>query len=169
MGLKAPVRVIPRVLKNEHRYISAAARGALRADRAGCPVCETGSLRPTGDTEARCCDQCGTVVTLDDLAIFNGERLEDSATQRHDYFRRHARLLGQVAALSLVLAAGASLYAASAQMLVAALLLSVPILAGVFAMRYRAWQAATGRVYEAKAPFGDFMRDELRGLIGGRG
>ena len=41
--------------------------------------------------------------------------------------------------------------------------------AGIFAMRYRAWQAATGRVYETKAPFGDFMRDELRSLTGGRG
>ena len=54
-------------------------------------------------------------------------------------------------------------------MLIVAIVITGLTFVGFFAMRYRAWQAATGRVFEAQAPFGDFMRDELRGLTGGRG
>ncbi|NSY46876.1 hypothetical protein [Agrobacterium tumefaciens] len=95
--------------------------------------------------------------------------MSETAAQRQDHFRRSARILMQFAALGLALSAGASFFAGSMQMVVAASLLALPVLAGAFAMRYRAWQAATGRFYEAQAPFGDFMRDELRGLTGGRG
>lgn len=72
MAVKPPVRVIPGIVKNEHRYVAEAARWALCPDRASCPSCNVGSLQPTNDDEARCCDQCGAVVTLDDLAILNG-------------------------------------------------------------------------------------------------
>ncbi len=108
-------------------------------------------------------------MSLDELASHHGEWLNETAAQRQDHFRRSARILMQFAALGLALSAGASLYAGSPQMLVAASLLALPVFAGAFAMRYRAWQATTGRFYEAQAPFGDFMRDELRGLTGGRG
>ncbi|NTE31985.1 hypothetical protein G6M22_24830 [Agrobacterium tumefaciens] len=95
--------------------------------------------------------------------------MNETAAQRQDHFRRSARILMQFAALGLALSTGASFFAGSTQMVVAASLLTLPVFAGAFAMRYRAWQAATGRFYEAQAPFGDFMRDELRGLTGGRG
>lgn len=166
---RPPTRVKPRVIKGPHRYVAAVAREALRPDRAACPSCEAGSLQPTNDDEVRCCDHCGTIVTLDDLAILNGAWLDNTAPQRRDYFQRHARLLVQVACLFLALAAALSSYAGSPDMLFAAASLIPVFLAGIFAMRYRAWQAATGRVYETKAPFGDFMRDELRSLTGGRG
>mgnify|MGYP001547340924 CR=1 FL=1 len=159
----------PKIIKSEHRYAAAAARGAFALDRAACPHCGSGSLHPTADRELRRCDGCGSSVSLDELASHHGEWLSETAAQRQDHFRRSARILMQFAALGLALSAGASLYAGSSQMVFAASLLALPVFAGAFAMRYRAWQAATGRFYEAQAPFGDFMRDELRGLTGGRG
>ena len=169
MAIEPPVRIIPGVVKNEHRYAAAAARGAFALDRAACPYCGSGSLQPTADRELRRCDGCGSSVSLDELARHHGEWLNETAAQRQDHFRRSARILIQFAALGLALSAGASLYAGSSQMVFAASLLALPVFAGAFAMRYRAWQAATGRFYEAQAPFGDFMRDELRSLTGGRG
>ncbi|MCL6655667.1 hypothetical protein A6R70_25815 [Agrobacterium rubi] len=158
----------PEFIKREHRYAATAARGAFAHDRAACPRCGSGSLLPTGERELRRCDGCGSSVSLDELAGHHEEWLSDNAHQRQDHFRRSARLLIQFAAFGLALSAGASFYMGSSQMMVAAALLAVPVFAGAFAMRYRAWQAATGRFYEAQAPFGDFMRDELRGLTGGR-
>ena len=169
MAIEPPVRIIPGVVKNEHRYAAAAARGAFALDRAACPYCGSGSLQPTADRELRRCDGCGSSVSLDELARHHGEWLNETAAQRQDHFRRSARILMQFAALGLALSAGASFFAGSTQMVVAASLLALPVFAGAFAMRYRAWQAATGRFYEAQAPFGDFMRDELRSLTGGRG
>ncbi|MFS2327867.1 hypothetical protein U2P60_21205 [Brucella sp. H1_1004] len=169
MVLKSPVRIKPEIIKPEHRYAAAAARGAFALDRAACPRCGSGALMPTGDNELRRCDGCGSSVSLDELASRHGEWLHDTAEQRHDHFKRSSRLLVQIAALALTLAAGASIYAGSSQMIFAAFLLAIPMFAGAFAMRYRAWQAATGRFYEAQAPLGDFMRDELRSLTGGRG
>lgn len=159
----------PKIIKTEHRYAAAAASGAFALDRAACPHCGSGSLQPTGDRELRRCDGCRSSVSLDELASHHGKWLNETAAQRQDHFRRSARILMQFAALGLALSAGTSLYAGSSQMVVAASLLALPVFAGAFAMRYRAWQAATGRFYEAQAPFGDFMRDELRGLTGGRG
>ena len=166
---KPPVRVKPRVIKDEHRYVAAAARGALRAERAPCPTCEAGSLQPTDDDEARCCDHCGTVVTLDDLAILNGAWLDDTAAQRRDYCERHARLLVQIDFIGFALTAAWGTFTGSWSPLIAVGIFSIPILTHALSFRYRAWQATTGRVYEQKAPFGDFMRDELRSLTGGRG
>lgn len=178
MVLKSLVRIKPKIIKPEHRYAAAAARGtfaldaagaarrAFALDRAACPRCGTGSLQPTGDRELRRCDGCGSSVSLDELAIRNGYWMGDTAAQRQERFRRRARLLAQIAVFSLVLAAGASISAGSPRMLVAAIFLVTPIFAGVFAMRYRAWQAETGRVYEAKAPFGDFIRDLVRSWTG---
>ena len=108
MAVKPPVRIIPGVVKNEHRYVATAARAAFRVDRAACPTCTDGLLQPTNDDETRRCDHCGTVVTLDDLAILNGAWLDDTAPQRRDYFQRHARLLVQAAGLFLALAAALS-------------------------------------------------------------
>lgn len=169
MAVKSPIRMKPEVIKREHWYAAAVARGAFAHDRAVCPRCGSGSLLPTGERELRRCDECGSSVSLDELAGHHEEWLSDNAHQRQDHFRRSARVLMRFAALGLALSAAGSLYAGSSQMVVAAVLLAVPVLAGAFAMRYRAWQAATGRFYEAQAPFGDFMRDELRGLISGRG
>ena len=169
MAVKPPVRIIPGVVKNEHRYVATAARGAFRVDRAACPTCTDGLLQPTNDDETRRCDHCGTVVTLDDLAILNGAWLDDTAAQRRDYCERHARLLVQIDLISLALAGAWGAFTGSWSPLIAVGIFSVPMLTQAFMFRYRAWQAATGRVYEAKAPFGDFMRDELRGLTGGRG
>lgn len=169
MGLKAPVRVIPRVLKNEHRYVGEAARGALRPDRAACPHCGSGSLQPTGDRELRRCDGCGSSVSLNELASHHGEWLNETAARRQDHFKRSARLLMQFAVVWLLLTVSWSAYAGSVEMLIVGSVITGLTFVGFFAMRYRAWQAATGRVFEAQAPFGDFMRDELRGLTGGRG
>ncbi|RRY16186.1 hypothetical protein EGJ57_22165 [Brucella anthropi] len=168
MVLKSPVRIKPEIIKREHRYAAAAARGALALDRAACPRCGTGSLQPTGDRELRRCDGCGSSVSLDELACRNGEWLRDTAEQRHDHFRRSARILMQFAVVWLMLTGSWSAYAGSLEMLIVAGVITFLILVGFFAMRYRAWQAATGRFYEAQAPFGDFMRDELRSLTGGR-
>ncbi|UXT85555.1 hypothetical protein [Agrobacterium tumefaciens] len=181
MVLKSLVRIKPKIIKPEHRYAAAAARGAFALDaaaaarrafaldRAACPRCGTGSLQPTGDNELRRCDGCGSSVSLDELASRHGEWLNDTAEQRHDHFKRSFWLLAKIAGIALMFAAGASIYAGSSQMIFAAFVLAIPMFAAAFAMRYRAWQAATGRFYEAKAPLGDFMRDELRSLTGGRG
>lgn len=169
MALKSPIRLKPEIIKREHRYAATAARGAFAHDRAVCPRCGSGSLLPTAEREFRRCDGCGSSVSLDELASHHGEWLNETAVQRQDHFRRSARILMQFATLGLALSAGASFFAGSTQMVVAASLLALPVFAGAFAMRYRAWQATTGRFYEAQAPFGDFIRDELRGLTGGRG
>ncbi len=169
MAIEPPVRIIPGVVKNEHRYAAAAARGAFALDRAACPYCGSGSLQPTADRELRRCDGCGSSVSLDELARHHGEWLNETAAQRQDHFRRSARILMQFAVVWLLLTASWSAYAGSAEMLIVAIVITGLTFVGWFAMRYRAWQAATGRVFEAQAPFGDFMRDELRGLTGGRG
>lgn len=169
MAMKAPFRVIPRVFKNEHRYLAEAAHKAFRKDRAACPKCGNGMLRPTEAKELRQCDGCGSVVSLDELAVRHGRRLSVTAAARQDYFLRSATTMFLIACAVL---SGAVLYSGwtgSPLLMLAAFLLSVPLFMGCFAMRYRAWQAATGRVYEAEAPFGDYMRDELRSLTGGRG
>lgn len=146
-----------------------AVRGTLAIDRAACPRCGTGSLQPTGDRELRRCDGCGSSVSLDELACRNGEWLRDTAKQRHDHFRRSARIFVQFAVAWLLVTVPWSAYAGSAEMMGVAFVIFGLTGVGWFAMRYRAWQASTGRYYEARAPFGDFMRDELRGLTGGRG
>lgn len=97
MAVKPPVRIIPGVVKNEHRYAAAAARGAFALDRAACPYCGSGSLQPTADRELRCCDGCGSSVSLDELASHHGEWLNETAAQRRDHFRRSARILMQFA------------------------------------------------------------------------
>ncbi len=169
MAMKAPFRVIPRVIKNEHRYLADAAHKAFRKDRAACPKCGNGMLRHTEAKELRRCDGCGSVVSLDDLAIHHGSRLDATAAQRLDYFLRSATRMFLIACAVLSAAVLYSGWTGSPELMFAAFLLSIPLFMGCFAMRYRAWQAATGRVYEAKAPFGDYMRDELRSLTGGRG
>ena len=108
-------------------------------------------------------------MSLDELARHHGEWLNETTAQRQDHFRRSARILMQFAVVWLLLTASWSAYAGSAEMLIVAIVITGLTFVGWFAMRYRAWQAATGRVFEAQAPFGDFMRDELRGLTGGRG
>lgn len=165
--LRWPIRIIPRPYP-EHRYMAEAFRAALQPDRADCPKCKAGLLRPTGDAEARTCDRCGAVVTLDDLAIMNGPWLEKTAAQRIDYFRRHARLMRRIIIGWLLMAAAASIVTGSPQILLGAVLLAVPIGASALSMRYRAWQLAENRLYEARAPLGDFMRAELNGLVSGR-
>ncbi|UXT85522.1 hypothetical protein [Agrobacterium tumefaciens] len=95
--------------------------------------------------------------------------MNETAPQRQDHFRRSARILMQFAVIWLLVTVSWSAYVGSVEMLIVAIVITGLTFVGFFAMRYRAWQAATGRVFEAQAPFGDFMRDELRGLIGGRG
>lgn len=168
MAMKAPFRVIPRVIKNEHRYLAEAAHKALRKDRAACPKCGNGMLRPTEAKELRRCDGCGSVVSLDDLAIHHGYRLDATAAQRQDYFLRSATTMFLIACAVL---SGAVLYSGwtgSPLLMFAAFLLSIPLFMGCFAMRYRAWQAATGRAYEVEAPFGDFIRDLVWSWLGER-
>lgn len=166
---RPPTRVKPCVIKGPHRYVAAVAREALRPDRAACPSCEAGSLQPTNDDEVRRCDHCGAVVTLDDLAILNGAWLNETAPQRKDYFERQARVLAGIGLTCLAIAATSTLFTGWWPPLLAVGIFLIPLLSHFLFFRYRAWQAATGRVYEAKAPFGDYIRDELRGLIGGRG
>lgn len=168
MAVKPPVRIIPGIVKNAHRYAAQEARIAFRPDRAACPHCGSGSLQPTADRELRRCDGCGSSVSLDELARHHGEWLNETAAQRQDHFRRSARILMQFAVVWLLLTGSWSAYVGSVEMLIVASVITGLTFVGFFAMRYRAWQAATGRVYEAKAPFGDFMRDELRGLTGQR-
>ncbi|WP_320203900.1 hypothetical protein [Agrobacterium rosae] len=108
-------------------------------------------------------------MSLDELASHHGEWLNETAAQRQEHFRRSARLYLQFAVVWLLMTASWSAYVGSVKMLAVAIVITGLLFVGFFAMRYRAWQAATGRVFEAQAPFGDFMRDELRGLTGGRG
>lgn len=145
-----------------------AVRGTLAIDRAACPRCGTGLLQPTGDRALRRCDGCGSSVSLDELAGHHGEWLSNTAHQRQEHFRRSARIFVQFALVWLLVTVPWSVYAGSLEMMGVALVIFALTGVGWFAMRYRAWQAATGRYYEAQAPFGDFMRDELRGLTGGR-
>ena len=53
MALKSPIRLKPEIIKREHRYAAAAARGAFAHDRAVCPRCGSGSLLPTAEREFR--------------------------------------------------------------------------------------------------------------------
>ncbi|WP_080803941.1 hypothetical protein [Agrobacterium tumefaciens] len=108
-------------------------------------------------------------MSLDELASHHGQWLSETAAQRQDHFRRSARILIVFAVVWLLLTGSWSAYLGSVEMLIVAGVITGLTFVGFFAMRYRAWQAATGRVFEARAPFGDFMRDELRGLTGGRG
>ena len=169
MALKSPVRMKPEIIKREHRYAAAAGRVAFAHDRAACPRCGSGWLQPTADRELRRCDGCGSSVSLDELASHHGKWLNDTAHQRQDHFRRSARIFVQFALVWLLVTVSWSAYARSADMLIVAGVITFLAFVGFVAMRYRAWQASTGRVFEAQAPFADFMRDELRGLTGGRG
>jgi len=169
MALKSPVRMKLEIIKREHRYAAAAARGALTHDRAACPHCGSGSLLLTADRELRRCDGCGSSVSLDELASHHGEWLSETAAQRQEHFRRSARIFVLFALVSLLVTVPWGVYAGSSGMMGIAAFITYLTAVGWFTMRYRAWQAATGRFYEAQAPFGDFMRDELRGLTGGRG
>ena len=77
--------------------------------------------------------------------------------------------LVQIDFIGFALTAAWGTFTGSWSPLIAVGIFSIPILTHALSFRYRAWQATTGRVYEQKAPFGDFMRDELRSLTGGRG
>ncbi|MCJ8510308.1 hypothetical protein MUU53_20690 [Rhizobium lemnae] len=145
MALKSPVRMKPEIIKREHRYAAEALRGALAHDRAACPRCGSGSLMLTADKEVRRCDGCGSSVSLDELARHHGAWLSATARQRQDHFRRSARIFVQFALVWLLVTIPWSAYARSGDMLIVAGIITFLAFVGFVAMRYRAWQAATGR------------------------
>lgn len=156
---------IPRLIKDDHRFVAGQMREALRAKRPSCPICQSGRLHPTGHAEVRQCDECRELVTLDELAITYGHWLQDTAQERFERYRRDARWLLQLWALVLVLVAILSAWLGWWSPLAAAAIVSVPVLSYAFALRYRAWQAATGRVFETRAPLSDFVKTELYELV----
>lgn len=156
-----PFAPIPRIIKDDHRFVAAQMGKALRAQRPSCPVCQTGRLQPTDHAESRRCDACGEVIMLDELAITYGHWLEETAADRSGRNRRNARLLVQIDLTCLAMAAACGAFTGWWSPFIAVGIFSVPVLTHALAFRYRAWQAETGRIFETHAPLGDFVKSEL--------
>lgn len=156
----------PRFWKRENRIGWQLFRSATSPDRPSCPVCRRGVLLPIAGNPMtrRCSDpECETTLALADLARANAAKLHFNAESRVQLYRRQAVIMFMIASGLVSAAALFSAYRGSVGMFVATLILAVPLFMTVFAARYRAWQAEKGRYYEVRAPFGDFIRDELQG------
>lgn len=167
--MRFPLRLIPRVIKDEHRYVAQLTREAWRQDQPLCTRCATGHLHRDGrgsHAGLLRCDNCGAIVSLNDLARVNTPWLHEVASERYQNFRKTADILILVTALLVSAGALGSAFVGSVSMFVAVMIFSVPMSAGVCAMRYRAWQAWAGRYYEQRAPFGDWLRAEIAGQVG---
>lgn len=159
-------------VKRQHVDSLKLALEAFKTDRPACPDCQLhgrdGVLLPVADDpmSRRCSHpECGTVITLNTLAQANAPTLHYSPEKRRDYFLRQATMMFVIACVLVSAAALYSAFRGSVMMFIGGLLLSAPLFMTVFAMRYRAWQAVTGRFYETVAPLGDFVSDELRSLF----
>nr|WP_176024937.1 hypothetical protein [Brucella pseudintermedia] len=163
--------LLGRPVKRQHSGLfKTPLKQAFTVSRPACPDCQLhgrdGVLLPvTDDPMSRRCSNsdCGRVVTLDMLARLNASQLFHASAQRHAYFVRQATMMFVIASILVSAAAIYSAYRGSVMMFIGGLIVSGPLFMTVFAMRYRAWQARTGRFYEVKAPIHDFIRDELRG------
>lgn len=162
----------PNPIKRQHAHSLKLAIEAFKTDRPACPDCRqngrSGVLLPVADDPMtrRCSDpECGTTVTLNMLAQANSPILHYAPAKRRDYFLRQAMIMFIIACALVSAAAIYSAYRGSVAMFVGGLVLSAPLFMTVFAMRYRAWQADTGRFYEVAAPLGDFVRDEMRAVF----
>nr|WP_176024267.1 hypothetical protein [Brucella pseudintermedia] len=150
--------------KKENRIAWEFMRESITPDRPTCPECRRGVLLAiAGNPQLRCCsdDDCGATITLAELDQMNATKLHFHAASRAQHFRRQAMIMFVIAAGLMSAATLYSAYSGSVAMFAGALILSVPLFMTVFAARYRAWQADTGRYYEVRAPFGDFIRAEL--------
>lgn len=171
--LRWPGKTVPRLVKGEHMNAYRLAREAFHTDRPQCPDCKNagrhGVLIPIeGQPDSRQCSDpdCGMVITLRDLAAINAPIVHFAPEARQAYFIKQATLFFVVACAVLSVAVLYSSWQGSWFMFLAAIICSVPVFAGAFAMRYRAWQVKTNRFYEPTAPFGDFIRDEIEALRG---
>lgn len=160
----------PRFWKRENKIGWQLFRSAASPDRPACPECRRNGrhgvlLAVAGSPQLRRCSDpvCEAAFTLDELAQQHARKLHLTAAFRVDHYRRQALIMFMIASGLVSAAALFSAYRGSVAMFVGALILSVPLFMTVFAARYRAWQAATGRYYEVRAPFGDFVRDEIAG------
>jgi len=173
--IRWPGRVVPKPFKGEHRQALNLALEAFKTDRPACPDCRQngryGVLMPVADDpmSRKCNDpECGMVITLNALAMANAPALHYAPAKRRDYFLRQATFLFVIGCAFLAAATLYAGYSRSVFMFAAALIVAVPVFSAVFVLRYRAWQADKGRFYEAQAPFGDFVRDELNSLFPSR-
>lgn len=164
--MRFPLRLVPRLIKDEHRYVAQLTREAWRRDRPQCTVCGEGHLQPGAQAGVLHCDECNAIVSLHDLARNNTPWLREVAPERYQNFRKTADILILVTALLVSAGALGSALVGSVSMFVATLIFSVPMMAGVCSMRYRAWQSWSGRYYEQRAPFSDWVRAELAGQVG---
>jgi hypothetical protein len=161
--------VTPKLVKSENVHMASLVRDAFRVERPPCPDCEAhgrhGRLLPVPESDnMRRCDTCDLTITLHDVANA-AEPVFYAPEKRRQFFLRRAT--GYFLLTCLLLSCGV-LYGAwrgSWMIFIFALIYSMPLLMSVFAMRYRAWQVANNRLFERTAPFGDFLRDEMRGLF----
>ncbi|NSX94426.1 hypothetical protein [Agrobacterium tumefaciens] len=170
--LRWPGRVVPRPIKTAHSEALKMTIQAFSTDRPDCPDCKRegreGVLLPVpGRPNARRCSDpdCGTEITLRELAEANAPAIHYAPEARRAYFLRSATIMFVIACGVLSAAVLYSGWMGSWIMMLAAFLLSMPLFMACFAMRYRAWQVAENRFYEEKAPLGEFVQAELAGIF----
>lgn len=151
----------------EHRTFAAMTGTVLSGAHATCPTCQRGHLLPDpGAPALRKCDDsvCGATYSLAEIGRTFALEGTDVSDLAHEA-RRQALVLFLAAVLIGVVAAVWAIFAHSWLTLLGAVLLCIVVLASALVQRYRAWQLERGRLFEACAPLGAFLKAELNGLI----
>jgi len=171
MGIRSFVQDrLARRIGPEHRSFAAMTGTVLGGTHATCPHCRRGKLMPVpGAMDLRKCDDpgCGAEYALAEMGrTFALEHAD--VHQLAASARREAMTLFVAAEIIGVVAAVWAVYASSWMTLIGALLLCTVICATAMVSRYRAWQLEQGRMFEARAPLGTFLRAEFDTLLRGR-
>lgn len=131
-----------------------------------CPKCGKGRLVATKtEPDRRICttEGCGFTVDLSELADYVRPYLTPELEQAR---LKEASQLFYFGCFLVLATAAWGVFNDSLLTLVGGVVASLGIFILSVVARYRAWQLQTKRVFEPRAPFGDFLRDMLR--FGGR-
>lgn len=131
-----------------------------------CPKCGKGRLIPDdAELSMRRCDACGEALPLEEIgkmhAVEGGDEGRRAICEKE---RRYA--LHMIVASELLVVAGAiwAVVSGSWATLAGAIVIAFVLLMNATVARYRAWQIEHARMFEARAPFRDYLSWEAANI-----